>query len=69
MQVFEDEDALDRFEAFASLNGPAFYGLAPNEKRITLEKAPVEVPQEVDGGEARIVPFHAGETLSWRLAS
>ncbi|WP_226697764.1 dihydroorotase [Qipengyuania flava] len=69
VQVFEDEDALDRFEAFASLNGPAFYGLAPNEGRITLEKAPVEVPQEVDGGEARIVPFHAGETLSWRLAS
>ncbi|UOR10024.1 dihydroorotase [Qipengyuania flava] len=69
VQVFEDEDALDRFEAFASLNGPAFYGLALNEERITLEKAPVEVPQEVDGGEARIVPFHAGETLSWRLAS
>ncbi len=69
VQVFEDEDALDRFEAFASLNGPAFYGLAPNEERITLEKAPVEVPQEVDGGEARIVPFHAGETISWRLAS
>ena len=69
VQVFEDEDALDRFEAFASLNGPAFYGLAPNEERITLEKAPVEVPQEVDGGEARIVPFHAGETLNWRLSS
>jgi len=69
VKVFEDEDALDRFEAFASLNGPAFYGLAPNEERVTLEKAPVEVPQEVDGGEARIVPFHAGETLSWRLAS
>ncbi len=67
--MFEDEGALDHFEAFASLNGPAFYGLAPNEERITLEKAPVEVPAEVDGGEARIVPFHAGETLSWRLAS
>ena len=69
VQVFEDEGALDHFEAFASLNGPAFYGLAPNEERITLEKAPVEVPAVVDGGEARIVPFHAGETLSWRLAS
>ena len=44
-----------------------FYGLAPNEERITLEKVPVEVPAEVDGGEARIVPFHAGETLDWRL--
>ena len=67
VQVFEDEGALDHFEAFASLNGPAFYGLTPNEERITLEKVPVEVPAEVDGGEARIVPFHAGETLDWRL--
>ena len=45
------------------------YGLAPSEERVTLEKAPVAVPAVVDGGEAEIVPFHAGETLSWRLAS
>ena len=69
VQVFEDEGALDHFEAFASLNGPAFYRLAPNEERVTLEKMPVEVPTEVDGGEESIVPFHAGETLNWRLAS
>ena len=69
LQVFEEEGAIEHFEAFASLNGPAFYGLAPNEERITLEKAPVVVPTEVDGGEAPIVPFHAGETLKWRLAS
>ncbi|QZD95883.1 dihydroorotase [Qipengyuania gelatinilytica] len=67
--VFDEEGALDRFEGFASLNGPAFYGLPVNEQTITLEKAPVEVPAEVDGGEAEIVPFHAGETLKWRLAS
>ncbi len=69
IQVFEEEGALEHFEAFASLNGPAFYGLAPNEERITLEKASAAVPAELDGGEAPIVPFHAGETLSWRLAS
>ena len=67
--VFDEEGALDRFEGFASLNGPAFYGLPVNEQTITLEKAPIEVPAEVDGGEAEIVPFHAGETLKWRLAS
>ncbi len=67
--VFDEEDALDRFEAFASLNGPAFYSLPVNEETVTLEKNAVKVPDEVDGGEARIVPFHAGETLSWRLAS
>ncbi|MFW2349242.1 dihydroorotase [Qipengyuania sp.] len=69
IQVFEEEGALEHFEAFASLNGPAFYGLAPNEERITIEKASAAVPAELDGGEAPIVPFHAGETLSWRLAS
>ena len=67
--MFDEEGALDRFEAFASLNGPRFYGLPANEEMVTLEKAPVEVPAEVDGGEAEIVPFHAGETLSWRMAS
>lgn len=67
--VFDQENALDNLEGFASLNGPAFYGLPVNEARITMEKAPVEVPSEVEGGDAAIVPFHAGETLKWRLAS
>lgn len=67
--VFDEEDALEHFEAFASLNGPAFYGLPVNEDTVTLEKAPVDVPAEVSGGDAEIVPFHAGETLNWRMAS
>ncbi len=62
-QVFEDEGALDRFEAFASLNGPRFYGLPLNEGAVTLERRDVDVPNEIDG----LVPFHAGETLRWRL--
>jgi dihydroorotase len=68
IKVFEDEGALDRFEAFASLNGPAFYGLPVNADTVTLEQAPVEVPAEVDANGTPIVPFHAGEVLSWRLA-
>ena len=67
--VFDEEGALEHFEAFASLNGPAFYGLPVNEGTVTLVKAPVDVPAQVEGGEAEIVPFHAGETLTWRLAS
>ena len=61
--VFEEEGALDKFEAFASINGPRFYGLPANEGTVTLERAKVEVPQEVDG----LVPFHAGETLGWKF--
>ena len=44
-QVFEEEDALDRLEAFASLNGPAFYGLPVNQGTVTLEKRAVAVPE------------------------
>jgi dihydroorotase len=61
--VFEEEDALDRFEAFASEHGARFYGLALNEGTITLERAEHLVTEEVEG----VVPFQAGETLGWRL--
>src|SRR5581483_11727813 len=61
--VFEEEGALDKLEAFASVNGPRFYGLALNEGTVTLERAEVRVPDEIDG----LVPFHAGETLRWRF--
>ena len=64
-QVFEEENALDKFEAFASLNGPRFYGVLVNEGTVTLERTDVQVPDEVDG----LVPFHAGETLRWRLVA
>ena len=67
--VFEAEGALDRLEAFASENGPRFYGLPLNEGTITLVRDKVAVPDTVDGGDAPIVPFHAGETLNWRLSA
>ena len=63
-QVFEEDNALDRLEAFASLNGPRFYDLPVNEATVTLEKVETEVPDEISG----VVPFHAGETLRWRFA-
>ena len=63
--VFEEEHALDKFEAFASVSGPNFYGLPLNDATVSLEKAEVEVPAEIAG----VVPFHAGETLRWRFAN
>jgi len=59
--VFEEEGALDEFEAFASLNGPRFYGLPANEGTVRLERIEVGVPEEIEG----LVPFHAGERLLW----
>jgi len=63
VQVFEEEDALDKFEAFASVNGPSFYGLPINEETVTFEREELQVPDEIDG----LVPFHAGDVLRWRL--
>ena len=69
--VFEQEGALDRLEAFASLYGPAFYGLPLNEGTITLVREPHTVPPRLQGDAAGgattdLVPFHAGQVLQWR---
>jgi dihydroorotase len=66
--VFEEEGALDRFEAFASENGPRFYGLSLNEERVVLERASIEVPESLAGAGSSLIPFHAGEKLRWRFA-
>ena len=69
LAVFGEEEALDKFEGFASLHGPAFYGLPVNEAEITLERAEVPVPDSLDLTGEEIVPFHAGQTLGWRIKS
>ena len=66
-KVFDEENALARFEAFASENGPRFYGLPLNEDRITLAREPQSVPERISAGGTEIVPFHAGASLSWRF--
>jgi dihydroorotase len=66
-EVFDEEGALDRFEAFASLSGPDFYRLPANETRITLERETWTVPERVGEGDLAVMPFRAGETLRWRL--
>lgn len=67
-QVFDEEGALDRLEAFASLNGPRFHGLEPNADTITLVRDGWTVPDLIDaGGSNAVLPFRAGERLDWRL--
>ncbi len=67
LAVFEEEGALDKFEGFASLHGPAFYGLPVNQERITLTRNGVDVPQMLQAAGSDIVPFHAGQRLDWTL--
>ena len=70
-QVFEEEGALDKLEAFASLNGPKHYGLPPNEGTISLEKSPWTAPSEVkvDGPDERALVYRGGETIGWKVVA
>jgi dihydroorotase len=67
--VFDEEGALDKFEAFASENGPRFYGLPMNEGTVTLDRTEVHVPERIEADGIDLVPFHAGETLPWKLVA
>jgi dihydroorotase len=67
-EAFEQAGALDKLEGFASLHGPAFYGLPRNTDSITLRKEAWTVPGELPFGAATVVPLRAGEAVGWRLA-
>jgi dihydroorotase len=66
-EAFEDAGALDRLEAFASFNGPAFYGLPRNRGQVTLKREPWTLPESVPFGETILKPLRGGETLNWKL--
>lgn len=68
LSVFEQENALDKFEAFASFNGPDFYDLPRNEGKVTLVRQPWEIPNSVGEENLHIVPLDAGQTLAWQMA-
>ena len=65
--VFEEEGALDKLEAFASENGPKFYGLPLNDGQVTLEPAEAAAVEQIETSNGALVPFLAGDTLSWRF--
>jgi dihydroorotase len=67
VQVFDEEQALDRFEAFASFNGASFYGLPPNDGTITLERHTSRADAAVTVGGEEIVIFRGNETLPWSI--
>jgi dihydroorotase len=67
-EAFDAAGALDRLEAFASFNGPAFYGLPRNAGTVTLERAAWTLPEALPFGDAALKPLRGGETLNWRLS-
>jgi dihydroorotase len=66
-QVFDEEGALDKLEAFASLNGPQFYGLPANTGRIELKRRPASMPRAVPVGEDEVVVFRGEHELQWSI--
>lgn len=70
-KIFDEEGALHKLEAFASLNGPKHYRLPPNEETITLERSSWTAPDEVkvDGPDERALIYRGGETIEWRVVS
>ena len=68
-EAFDNAGALDKLEAFASLNGPAFYGLPVNTGTVTLKRESWTLPEALPFGDAQLKPLRGGETLGWRLAA
>jgi dihydroorotase len=66
-EAFEAANALDKLEGFASHFGADFYGLPRNKGKVTLERAPWEVPAEYPLGTSSVVPLRAGQKLAWRM--
>ncbi len=67
-EAFESAGALDRLPAFASEHGADFYRLPRNTGRLTLVKAPWEVPRSYPFGGETLVPLRAGEHIGWQLS-
>jgi dihydroorotase len=66
-EAFDAAHALDRLEGFASLHGPAFYGLPRNQGTITLRREAWTPPEAYAFGDAQLKPLRSGEALPWRL--
>lgn len=66
-QVFDEAGALDNLQAFASQNGPGFYGLKENDATVTLVRGETEIPSHITCGDTEIIPFMAGQTAAWKI--
>jgi dihydroorotase len=67
--VFEEDGALDRLEAFTSLNGPAFYRLPVNDATLTLVKGdvPQAFPEKIATAAGPVTVFNPGFVVFWRV--
>lgn len=66
-EAFEEAGALDKLEAFASFNGPDFYGMSRNSDTITLTKESWDIPASYPLGDEQVVPIRANEQIQWQV--
>ncbi|QUN06111.1 dihydroorotase [Shewanella yunxiaonensis] len=66
-EVFDKAGKLESLEAFASFNGPDFYGLPRNQDTVTLVKESWDVPATLPLGSNVIVPIRGGEKVEWKV--
>ena len=67
-EAFASVGVIDRLEAFASFNGPDFYGLPRNGGQVTLERQDWRVPENYPFADGDVlIPLRAGEVLRWRM--
>ncbi len=66
-EIFDEAGKLDRLEAFLCEYGARFYGFAPSEERIRLVRQEWTVPESYDLGPDRLIPFRAGQRLSFQV--
>ena len=66
-EVFDSQDALHRLEGFMSHYGPRFYDLPVNQDEIVLRKSAWTIPDVLAFHDTELVPFKAGEALSWQV--
>jgi len=67
--AFDAVNKLENLEAFASLNGPAFYGLPTANETITLSRETWQVPEFYPLGDSRLVPMWSGQEVGWRVVT
>ncbi len=65
-EVFDEANALDKLEGFASFHGPDYYGLPRNTDTITLEKSDWQVPDSFSFAQHKLIPLRAGEIIHWK---
>jgi dihydroorotase len=68
-EVFEQANALDKLERFASFNGADFYGLPRNKDKITLIKSPWKVADYLTFGDDKLIPVKAGQSIAWQVTA